>query len=169
VKPGDHPDFFRFAPPPGTSRESTIVLDRRGELWHEGERIERGPLSRALHRWIAVHPDDGRFILTNGYDWCYFTVEDTPYFVEAISSDDAPILTLSDQSTEPLDPDDVYADDEGALYTRVKGRRHWARFGRHAEAELARLLAEDEPPRILSGGREHLVRSRPRSSGELGQ
>ena len=32
-------------------------------------------LARALASWIARHPDDGRFILTNGYDWTYFTVE----------------------------------------------------------------------------------------------
>src|SRR3954468_16729478 len=79
MKPGDHPDFFRFAPPPGASRESAIVLDREGRFWHEGERVEHPALERALRGWIARHPDDGRLILTNGYDWCYFRAEGAPY------------------------------------------------------------------------------------------
>lgn len=164
VKPGDHPEFFRFAPPPGTSRESTIVLDRRGDLFHDGARIEPGPLASALHRWLSVHPDDGRFILTNGYDWCYLTVEDTPYFVLSVSEHDPATLVLSDGTTEVLDPSRVFVGDDGALFTRVKGDRFWARFARAAEPEIARLLSEDEPPRVVEGGREHPIRPRPRDS-----
>ncbi|HRI65463.1 MAG TPA: hypothetical protein PK156_14545, partial [Polyangium sp.] len=82
MKPGEHPDFFRLAPPPGTSRESTIVLDREGFFWHDGVRVEHGALEEALHRWISKHPDDGRLILTNGYDWCYFRAELAAYFVK---------------------------------------------------------------------------------------
>jgi len=160
MKPGEHPDFFRLAPPPGTSRESTIVLDRQGELWHDGEKIIESPLSRAFHQWISVHPDDGRFILTNGYDWCYFTVEDTPYFVLSVSDDERPELGLSDGSTEPLRPDEVYVGPEGALFTRVKGAKFWARFGRHAESDLARFIGPDDPPRLLVGGGEHPIRHR---------
>ena len=61
MKPGDHPDFYRFAPPPGTSRESRIVLDRDGRFWHEGDRVDHPKLEQALRSWIARHPDDGRF------------------------------------------------------------------------------------------------------------
>jgi hypothetical protein len=28
-----------------------------------------------MRSWIARHPHDGRLILTNGYDWCYFQAE----------------------------------------------------------------------------------------------
>jgi hypothetical protein len=157
MKPGDHPDFYRFAPPPGTSRESTIVLDATGELWHDGERVEHGALANALHRWISVHPDDGRFILTNGYDWCYFAVEDVPYFVLGIIGGDSPELTLSDGTVEPLDPDAIVADERGALYTRVKNGRFWARFGRHAESDIGIYIAEDEPPRIVVSGQAHPI------------
>jgi uncharacterized protein len=160
LKPGDHPEFFRLAPPPGTSRESTIVLDRKGDLWHDGERVPESALSRALHQWLSVHPDDGRFILTNGYDWCYLEVEDTPYFVLAVSVFDPPELRLSDGSTEVLDPDAVYVDDEGALFTRVKEKRFWARFGRHAESDLARLISPNEPPRIVLSGTDHAIQQR---------
>ena len=157
MKPGDHPDFYRFAPPPGTSRESTIVLDASGELWHDGDRMEHGPLANALHRWISVHPEDGRYILTNGYDWCYLEVEDVPYFVLGVTDGDPPELELSDGTSEALDPDAVAVDERGALYTRIKGGRFWARFGRHAESDLGAFIAAEEPPRLVISGRAHPI------------
>ena len=69
MTPGDHPDFYRLAPPPGASRESTIVLDGEGRFWHDGEHVDHPALEQALRSWIGRHPDDGRLILTNGYDW----------------------------------------------------------------------------------------------------
>lgn len=87
MKPGDHPDFFRFAPPPGTSRESSIRLDREGRFWHDGARVDHPALERGLRSWIARHPDDGRPILSNGYDWCYFQADDAPLFVDALRID----------------------------------------------------------------------------------
>src|SRR5580704_9868593 len=84
VKPGDHPDFFRFPAPEGRSRESSIRLDANGHFWHDGAPVEHLGLADALHGWISRHPDDGRYILTNGYDWTYFSVDDAPYFVRAL-------------------------------------------------------------------------------------
>lgn len=154
MKPGDHPEFFRFAPPPGTSRESTIALSREGFFFHDGERFEHPALEEALHRWIARHPDDGRFILTNGYDWCYFRVEDAPYVVRALRvSDDesSATLVLSDGTEEPLDPRRLSIDDEGVVYTRVKAGAFEARFSRHAQTSLAPLLVSAEPPIVRAG------------------
>ncbi len=69
MKPGDHPEFFRFPAPEGRSRESTIRLDAEGRFWHEGNPVEHPKLAQAMHGWVSRHPDDHRFILTNGYDW----------------------------------------------------------------------------------------------------
>lgn len=165
MKPGDHPDFFRFAPPPGTSRESTIVLDREGFFWHDGVRVEHSALAEALHRWISKHPDDGRFILTNGYDWCYFRVEGTPYIVKALRViDDGAdaTLVLSDASEEPLDPRNLSIDEEGVVFAQVKGGGFEARFSRHAQTSLAPLLVSAEPPILKVGDLEAEVRLRPR-------
>jgi hypothetical protein len=97
MKPGDHPDFYRFAPPPGTSRESTIRLDADGNFWHEGERVDHPALAAALHSWIARHPGDRRYILTNGYDWTYFTVKDAPFLVRHVeNTPSGPVLRLFD-------------------------------------------------------------------------
>ena len=164
MKPGDHPDFFRFAPPAGASRESTLVIDRDGRFWHDGERVENPALERALASWVSLHPDDGRVVLTNGYDWCYVTVEDAPFAVRALRLDDgqAPRLVLSDETEEPLDPSGLALADDGVVYARVKGGRFEARFSRHAQTSLAPLLVEAEPPTLRVGGRDHvLVRRAP--------
>jgi hypothetical protein len=143
MKPGDHPDFYRFAPPPGTSRESTIVLDAEGRFWHDGERVEHPALEKALHGWIARHPDDGRFILTNGYDWTYFRVQDAPFTVKSVRiQPDSVVLVLSDDTEEPLAPETLRVGNGDALYAKVKGGKFEARFSRYAQTSLAPALFE---------------------------
>ncbi len=156
MKPGEHPDFYRFAPPPGTSRESQIVLDREGRFFHEGDRVDHPALEQALRRWIARHPDDGRLILTNGYDWCYFRAEGTPFFVTslAVEADGAVTLSLFDGSKERLDPATLRVGNDGVLHAKVRGGSFDARFTRHAQAELAPVLIEAEPPTVRIEGRD---------------
>jgi hypothetical protein len=95
-----------------------------------------------MHTWIARHPDDGRFILTNGYDWTYFTVDDAPYFVRAIRAErDRVVLRLSDGSEEAWDPATTTVRGD-RLYARVKGGALEARFDRHAQSVLGDFLEE---------------------------
>jgi hypothetical protein len=166
VKPGDHPEFFRFPAPEGRSRESTLRLDGEGRFFHDGTVVEHPKLAQALHTWIARHPDDGRFILTNGYDWTYFLVDDVPYFVRSVrvegeregtaSSADAAaeedeqtdaILVLSDGTEEPLDPTTVRVGERGDLYLRVKphakGGPFDAKMTRFAQTQLGPFLSQD--------------------------
>lgn len=157
MRPGDHPDFYRLAPPPGASRESTIRLDREGRFWHDGQRVEHASLEQGLRTWIALHPDDGRPILTNGYDWCYFQVEDAPLFVSALRIEgDQVTLVLFDGSEQPLDPAALSLGEDGVVVARVArgAGRMDARFTRHAQTQLAPLLVGDEPPTLSIGGRE---------------
>jgi hypothetical protein len=145
VKPGDQPEFFRIAPPPGTSRESTIRLDQEGRFWHDGGRVENPALVAALHSWIARHPDDGRYILTNGYDWTYFKVDDVPYFVIAVEVGDGAVrVALSDGTEEDMYHEGLRTGADGALYVRVKGGGFEAKFTRHAQTSLAPVMVEDE-------------------------
>src|SRR5947209_3278956 len=116
MKPGEHPDFFRLPPPPGRSRESSIVLDAQGRFWHDGRLVEHKGLDAGLHGWISRHPDDGRYILTNGYDWSYFAVEDAPYQVRTLRSGEAGVtLVLSDGSEETWDVEGTRVGADGAL------------------------------------------------------
>jgi hypothetical protein len=160
MKPGEHPDFYRFAPPPGTSRESSIRLDAEGKFWHDGEPVDHPALAKALHEWIAVHPDDGRFILTNGYDWTYFKVDDAPYTVRSLRvMPDGVTLVLSDESEEQLAPATLRVGAGDALYTKVKGGKFEARFSRHAQTALAPILHEEKPGalRLTVGGRDYPI------------
>jgi hypothetical protein len=154
MKPGDHPEFFRFPAPEGRSRESTIRLDGDGYFHHAGERVEHPKLAQALHTWIARHPDDARYILTNGYDWTYFVVDDVPFFVRAVRDEggDA-ILVLSDGTEEALDPASVRANERGELYLTVKrdapGGPFDAKMTRHAQTQLAPFLRADGDAVVL--------------------
>ena len=159
MKPGDHPEFFRFAPPPGASRESTIVLDREGRFFHDGQRVEHPALEKALRSWISLHPDDARPILTNGYDWCYFRPEDTPLFVDAVvpHEDGTATLRLFDGTEEPLAPESLTIDSDGVVCARVRHGTMEARFLRHAQTGLAPLLVSADPPILHIAGRDYTL------------
>jgi uncharacterized protein len=154
VRPGDHPEFFRFPAPEGRSRESSIVLDRDGRFFHEGELVEHPGLLAALHRWIDRHPVDQRYILTNGYDWTYFTVEDVPYAAVGITS--SAELMLSDGSIEPFPETGYRVGPADALYCSVKGGRFEARFTPAAQTALAPFLAEEEGRLVLRVGERRI-------------
>lgn len=164
-------EFYRAAPPPGRSRESTIVLDADGQFHHDDETFAHAKLRDAMHTWIGRHPDDNRFILDNGFDWSYFTVKDTAYFIRHLEELDGTLqLVLSDGTKEALVLEDTFVGPNDALYTKVKRptetrsaaapeRAHpeapyWAKFTRHAQTELAPFLTEkDGKPAIVLGNR----------------
>lgn len=146
-KPSDDPRYFQLPPPPGRSRESTIVLAADGKFRHDGERVDHARMDDAMHGWITRHPDDGRYILDNGYDWTYFAVEDVPFFVRTVTDDGsgAPLLHLSDGTTEPLGEELRLGADE-SLYVKVKASTprgpFEAKFSRHAQSLLEPYLVE---------------------------
>ncbi len=147
-KPSDDPEYYRTPPPPGRSRESTIVLGKDGKFQHDKEAVAHAKIGEALHTWITRHPDDGRYILDNGYDWTYFTVEDAPFTVTAVSDDGEgfPVLVLSDGTEEPLGPK-VRVGPADTLYVEVKRTSDRgpfeAKFSRHAQSQLGPYLVED--------------------------
>lgn len=166
MRPADDPEFFRRPPPPGRSRESTLRLDRLGRFWHDGRPVEHPGMARSFAAWVDRHPDDGRFILNNGYDWSYLEVEDAPCHVRALRSPalqsslaalpsaaaeppgstlppaGVPVLALTDGSHEPLDPRHVWLGTDGALRCLVRGGRWVARFSQAAQLALAPYLGE---------------------------
>jgi len=150
MRPGDHPEFFRFPAPEGRSRESSIVLDSQGRFHHDGQLVEHPGMARAFASWIDRHPDDGRFILNNGYDWSYFRVEDVPFFVLGVREQAGRLeLSLSDGSESPLDPGSLSVGAQGALYTTVKNGKFRARFTQGAQVALGPWLIEAENGEIF--------------------
>jgi len=116
MRPADHPEFFLRPAPDGASRESSLRLDGEGRFWHDGALVDHPRLHAALHQWITRHPTDGRFILSNGYDWTYFTVDDAPFFVKGVQFGDEPRLVLSDDSVEPFTSDGNSYGRAGTVY-----------------------------------------------------
>ncbi|MGH7270256.1 MAG: hypothetical protein ACREJ3_07465, partial [Polyangiaceae bacterium] len=134
--------------------------DARGSFWHEGAKVEHAGMAAALRSWITRHPDDGRYILTNGYDWTYFTVDDAPFFVQSLRFDpEAIVLVLSDGGAEPWEPETTRTGHDGGLYTVVKratrGGPYEAKFTRHAQSSLARVLIDESGDE--AGGRESAI------------
>lgn len=164
MKPGDHPEFFRLPAPEGRSRESSIRLDREGRFWHEGARVEHPGMHKAFASWIARHPDDGRYILSNGWDWTYFQVDDVPYFVQSLVVEGGRVrIVLSDGSEETLDPSTLAVGENDAVYLRVKDGRFEARLVPEAQTGLAPLLVETEAGELaieVAGVRHRIGRRR---------
>jgi hypothetical protein len=157
MKPADDPRFFQLAPPDGQSRESDIRLSADGELFHEGERVAHPNLARALHTWIGRHPTDGRYILSNGHDWVYFTVDDAPFQVLQLRQEGSQlILALSDGSEEPWDPAASWIGADDAVYARVKaGAPHGpfvAKLSRRAQQALSPYLRENQGGWVVQVG-----------------
>jgi len=156
-------DWSGNAPFPFT-RESSIRVDVEGSFWHEGQRIEHPGLARAMASWVSRHPDDGRWVLENGWDWCYLTVDDVPLLVRSARVEGAELFgVLSDGSEERIDPETLAVDPAGTLRCTVKaGARRGpypAKLARHAQLALAERLREEDGHYVLALGDREVVLS----------
>ncbi len=140
-------DWTGRSPCPFT-RESAIRIDADGRFWHEGAPVDHPKLAAAMATWISRHPHDGRYVLENGYDWCWITVDDTPFMVRAVRVE-GPLLiaTLSDGTEERLDPASLEIDRTGNVRCEVKreakGGPYPAKLDRHALQSLGERLRDD--------------------------
>jgi hypothetical protein len=142
MKPSDHPEFFRLPPPEGRSRESSIVLSKDGRFFHEGEPVVHPGMHQAFASWLQRHPDDGRYILNNGYDWSYLSVEGASRFVRAVrNAEGRPMLLLLDGLEARLDPRALRSDAEGKLSVSLPAGEP-AAFTAAAQLQLAPWLSE---------------------------
>ena len=169
MKPGDHPEFFRFPAPAGRSRESTIAIDKSGKFFHDGEPVEKRSMTVAFSKWLRRHPDDGRYILSNGYDWTYITVEDAPFTVVSLNLTydghggvTSATVVLSDESEESLDAASLTVSEDDVVYVDVKSGAFEARFSPQAQSALGPLLHEGSGGKIsvLVDGVQHPISRR---------
>jgi uncharacterized protein len=149
TRPADDPRFFLLPAPDGGSRESGIRLDAEGNFSQGGEPFTHPNLVRAFHTWIGRHPTDGRYVLSNGYDWVYLSVDDAPFQVLGLRLEGEQLVAaLSDGTEEPFDPARSWVGAGEALYTNVKaaspGGPFVARFTRQAQQALEPYLLEAE-------------------------
>lgn len=164
----------------GRSRETTIRRDACGRWFHDGAPVEHPNLVRSFDRWIA-RAEDGRYCLKNDINWAYVAIEGPPVFVRSLrfcdGSDSNVSLVLSNDREVSLDPVTLRQAHDGALYCDVPGgavpsgvnpagttadapagagSRWVARFDRHAQAQLERILREDADGVYLALGRDRV-------------
>lgn len=128
-------DFLRSG-----ARLETIRLDHRGNWTHEGLAFENPRVIALFNRSVTRTPG-GTWVLEIPPFTYPITVDDTGFFVEHIDmTQSPPLLTLSDQTTEPLNVQTLRYQPEDALYCTIKNTQFTARFKRtpyHTLLELA--------------------------------
>jgi hypothetical protein len=140
----------------GRSRETTIRRDAQGRWFHDGEPLEHPNLTRSFDRWIE-RAEAGRYCLKNDINWASITLEGPPMFVRAVRlRDGGAWLVLSNDREEPLAPETLRQDADGALYCDVARGTLAARFDRHAQAQLTAVLGEDERGVYVALGGERI-------------
>ena len=118
--------------------------------------MEHEGMADAFARWIRRHPDNNRFVLSNGYDWCYFRVSTTPFFIKAIQEcGEGLLLQLSDGSEELLAPETLWATDSGQIGCSVKAGEYEATFSRQAQLQLEPFLEGEDEPLLMLGGQAY--------------
>jgi hypothetical protein len=116
-----------------------ISFRKDGRWYSDDEPIPNRAICRLFSRALQVLPD-GRARLELGPDRAEVTIEDTPWVVTGVdgSPRDGFTVVLNDETREALDPRSLRVGDDHALYCRVKGGHHEARFLRPAYYHLAR-------------------------------
>ncbi|MFP4597358.1 MAG: hypothetical protein ACOC9J_05205 [Persicimonas sp.] len=121
-----------------------IRLDATGKWTHEGLDFENPNLIDLFTRSVD-RTEGGTWVLEVGPFTYPITVEDTGFFVERIDlSQSPPLLKLSDETAEPLDPTTLEYKPEGRLYCTVKDGEFRARFKRPAYYALAEQFVEED-------------------------
>jgi hypothetical protein len=112
-------------------------------------------MQQAFCTWLRRHPDDGRYVLCNGYDWTYLTVEDAPFQIRRVWLQPQGLWAeLSDGSEELLELGGLRSGRGDALYVPVKAGLFEARFTPQAQTALLPLVveaAEGEPALEVAG------------------
>ncbi|MFW5968001.1 MAG: hypothetical protein ACOCV2_10810 [Persicimonas sp.] len=135
-----------------------IRLDATGKWTHEGLDFENPKIIDLFSRSVDRTPG-GTWVLEIGRFTYPITVEDAGFFVERIDlSQSPPLLSLSDDTTEELDPNTLAYEPEGRLYCTVKDGEFRARFKRPAYYALAeRFVEEDGEVAVELGGERYVI------------
>lgn len=139
-------------PFPGATRETTIRVDAQGQFWHDGQPVTHPGLARSFAQWVDVDPESGRYILKNDVNWAFITVDDAPLVARAATvSGDAVLLSLSDGTSEPLDPATLRVEPGDVPYCDVRGGKLPAKLLPGAAFVVLEWLGDREPRRVARG------------------
>ncbi|HXN83791.1 MAG TPA: hypothetical protein VN883_15035 [Myxococcales bacterium] len=126
--------------------DSGLRLDREGQFWHRGGRVEHARTQLVLHRGLH-RAGDGRWATRIGREWGYVEVEDAARFARRLEEDSQRPGRLRAQlwggEWVEVDPASLAAGEGDALYVRVPPGGERARLTRAAQLSLADRLREE--------------------------
>lgn len=120
-----------------------ISFGKDGWWYANDERIE----NRRINLLFSQHlkkTSEGTYEIAIGWDKVTVEIDDAPYVVTRVTGDPEHgfLLRLNDESEERLDPTTLSIGRDNALYCRVKGGEHPARFLRPAYYQIATYIQE---------------------------
>ena len=116
---------FPFAIPEGALPPCEIFIDREGEWFHRGSRMQRRDIVGLLCQNIRKDQSSGLYIVQLGKQRCYLEVEDTPLVISQVMKQETGEKAEGEQlllwlkhleSSEPLDPTSLWVGKENVLY-----------------------------------------------------
>ncbi len=132
-------------------RPCEIFIDKEGQWFYQGAEMHRREIVLFFYNHMSMD-GEGRYILEWGGERCLLEVEDTALVVRRVAAGSELFLLLSDDSTEKLDPETLYAGRANVLYCRVKGGAFPARFTRAAYYQLTEHIEEEDGAFVLRTG-----------------
>lgn len=127
--------------------DSGLRLDREGQFWHRGERVEHERTQLVLHRGLHRAPD-GRWATRIGREWGYVEVEDAALFLRRVEPDPLNPGELRGRliggDWVRIDPATLASGAHNALSARVPPDGERARLSREAQLSLADILREQD-------------------------
>lgn len=137
-----------------------IQVNAEGKLFHDGAPMIHPGILELIYE--SVYFEDGDYFLKVGEQHCQLEVADTFHVVSRVDFADSGVtLTISDGSSEPLDPDSLWIGGGDVLYCMIKGGKFPARFLRQAYYQITEHLVEHDGGFALDiGGQLHPLTQR---------
>ncbi len=137
-----------------------IQVDENGKLFHDGAPMIHPGILELIYE--SVYFEDGIYFLKVGKQSCQLEVADTFHVVTRAEFADSGVeLTISDGSTESLDPRSLWIGNGEVLYCMIKDGKFPARFLRQAYYQITERLVEHDGGFALDiGGQIHPLTQR---------
>jgi len=134
-------------PPLYVIASSRIVFGRDGCWYVNGAPVTNQRIALLLSRHLVRRPDGSHAVVV-GREEAAVEIEDTPWVVTEVDGDGKRgfLVTLNDQTCEPLDPGSLSVGPDNAFSCSVKGGMGRARFLRSAHHHLAWYVEAAEEP-----------------------